>query len=66
MTSTVTVFAVIGKYWSRPNAVVGSVLLSAVLYLTDRLSLGPTLKSRVRDWLDASGYNVRTIEDANE
>ena len=66
VTSTVTVFALIGKYWNWPNAVVGSILLlCGVFYLTDRLGLGPTLKSRVRDWLDASNYDVRTIQDSN-
>jgi hypothetical protein len=67
VTGTITAFALINKYWSWPNAVVGGVmLLGGVLYLMDRLGIGPSLKSRVRDWLDSSGYNIRTIEDSNE
>ena len=67
VTGTVTVFAILNKYWGWPNAVVGGVLLlDGVLYLMDRLGIGPSLKSRVRDWLDSSGYNVRTIDDSNE
>jgi hypothetical protein len=67
VTSTVTVLALISKYWSWPNAVVGGILLlCGALYLTDRLGLGPTLKSRVRDWLDASNYDIRAVEDSNQ
>jgi hypothetical protein len=65
--STVTSAALIGGYWGWPNAVVGGVmLLCGVFYLTDRLGLGPTLRSRVRNWLDASGYDIRAIEDSNQ
>ena len=67
VTGTVTVVAVINKYWTWPNAVVGGVLLlCGVLYLTDRFGIGPSLKSRVRDWLDSSGFDIRTVQNSNE
>jgi hypothetical protein len=67
VTSTVTVFALINKYWTWPDAVVAAVLLlSGLLYLTDRLDIGPSTRSRLRDWLDSSGYNIQTVQDANE
>jgi hypothetical protein len=65
--STVTVAAFVNKIWSWPNAVVGGLLLlCSILYLMDRLGIGPSLKSRVRDWLDNSGYSIKTIHDSNE
>jgi hypothetical protein len=67
VTSAVAVYALIGKYWTWPNAIVGSVLLlSGVLYLMDRLGLGPSTKSRVREWLDDSAFSIQTIHDSNE
>jgi hypothetical protein len=67
VTSVVTVFAIINKYWTWPNAVVGSVLLaSGILYLMDRVGIGPSVKSRVRNWLDSSSFGIQTIQDANE
>lgn len=67
VTSTVAVAAIINKYWSWPNAIVGGVLLlCGILYLMERAGLGPSIKSRVRDWLDSSGYSVRTVSDTNE
>jgi hypothetical protein len=67
VTSAVAAFALVGKYWTWPNAIVGSVLLfSGALYLMDRLGLGPSTKSRVRDWLDHSSYAIQTIQDVNE
>ena len=67
VTGTVTILALINKLWTWPNAVVGGVLLlSGALYLTDRFGIGPSLKSRVRDWLDSSGFGVRSIQDSNE
>jgi hypothetical protein len=47
VTVTITSFALLNKYWNWPNAVVYSALLMAALfYLTDRLGLGPSVKSR--------------------
>jgi hypothetical protein len=67
VTSTVACAAIINKYWSWPNAVVGGVLLlSGLLYLMERAGLGPSVKSRVRDWLDSSGYSIRSVSDNNE
>jgi hypothetical protein len=40
VTATITTFAVIGKYWNWPNAVVGTLLLlCAMFYLTDKLGI---------------------------
>jgi hypothetical protein len=66
VTGTITTFAVVNKLWGWPNAVVGGLLLlCGTLYLMDRFGIGPPLKSRVRDWLDRSGYSIRTIDDDN-
>src|ERR1700730_8573734 len=67
VTAVIATFALINKYWTWPNAVVGgALLLCAILYLMEKLGIGPSTKSRVRDWLDGSGYNVRTVHDSNE
>jgi hypothetical protein len=67
VTSTVAFVALINRLWPWPNAVLGGVLLlCGILYLLDRLGIGPSTKSRVRDWLDSSGYSIRTIHDSNE
>jgi hypothetical protein len=67
VTATVAVVALVYKLWNWPNAIVGGVLLlCGALYLMDRLGIGPSLKSRVRDWLDSSGYSIQTIQDSNE
>ncbi len=67
VTSTVAIFALINRLWTWPNAVVGGILLlCGIIYLMDRLGVGPSSKSRVRDWLDGSGYSIRTIHDSNE
>jgi len=59
--------AVLTKAWSWPNAAVGAVLLvCGVMYLMDRFGFGPSTKSRVRDWLDSSGFGVQTVEDTFE
>lgn len=66
VTSTVAIFALVNTLWTWPNAVVGGVLLlCGILYLMDRFGIGPSTKSRVRDWLDNSGYDIRTIHDSN-
>ena len=60
------IWAYINRLWSLPNAIVGGVLLiCGVFYLMDRFGLGQTLKSKVRDWLDGSGYGIQTVPDAN-
>jgi hypothetical protein len=65
-TIAVAAWAIIQKYWSWPNAIVGAVLLaSALFYLMDRFELGRSLKSRVRDWLDSSGYAITKVDDTN-
>ena len=67
VTATITVAAIIGKYWNWPNAVVGAVLLlSGSVYLLAKLGVGFSIKARVRDWLDSSGYSIRTVSDSNE
>lgn len=67
VTSTITVFAIISKIWNWPNAVVGAILLlCGILFLMDRLGIGPSLKSRVRDWLDSTSFGVTTVQDSNE
>lgn len=67
ITSTVAIAALANRLWTWPNAVVGSVLLACgVVFLMDRLGVGPSLKSRVRDWLDGSSFDVKTIQDTNE
>jgi len=67
VTSTVAIAALLNKYWTWPNAVVGSVLLlCGILYLMEKFGIGPSMKSRVRDWLDSSSYSIQTISDANE
>src|SRR5258708_4620616 len=63
----VTTMAIINKYWTWPNAIVGGVLLlCGLIYLMDRIGIGPSVKSRVRDWLDSSGYSIQTIQDGND
>lgn len=65
-TMAVTAWAIFRSYWTWPNAIVGAVLLACGLfYLMDRFGLGPSLKSRVRDWLDGSGYAITKVDDAN-
>jgi len=67
VTATVAILALINKYWTWPNAIVGSALLMcAVLYLMEKLGIGPSLKSRIRDWLDNSAFAIQTIQDKNE
>jgi hypothetical protein len=67
VTGTITVFALINKYWNWPNAVVGGVLLlCGMFYLMEKLGIGPSTKTRVRDWLDSSSFGVQTIQDTNE
>ena len=64
--TTVTVLAVLNKYWTWPNAIVGGgLLLCGVLYLMDRFGIGPSLRSRVREWLDSSGFPIQKVDDAN-
>jgi hypothetical protein len=36
------------------------------MYLMERIGFGPSIKSRVRDWLDSSSYSIQTVQDANE
>src|SRR5260370_1303149 len=65
--ASVTIWALIGKYWTWPNAIVGGLLLlSSVIYLMDRLGIGPSLKTKVRNWLDDSGFAIQTVQDQNE
>ncbi len=65
--ATVAAWALVNKYWTWPNALVGSVLLlSGTLYLMDRLGVGPSTRSRVRNWLDGSGFGIQTIQDEKE
>jgi hypothetical protein len=65
--SLVAFFALVSKYWTWPNAIVSSVLLLCGLsYLMEKVGIGPTTKSRIRDWLDGSGFNIQTVQDANE
>ena len=67
VTSTIAIFALINKYWTWPNAIVGGVLLlCGMFYLMDRLGIGPSAKSRVRDWLDSSSYGIQTLQDTYE
>lgn len=67
VTATIIVFAVLGKLWTWPNAVVGGVLLlSGLLYLMDRLGIGvASERSRIRNWLDESGFPIQTMNDNN-
>jgi len=44
----------------------GVLLLCGLLYLMEKLGIGPSTKSRVRDWLDSLGFNIQTVQDANE
>jgi len=67
VTITITSFALMNKYWNWPTAVVdGVLLLSGLFYLMDRWASARPLLSRVRDWLDSSGYKIQTVQDANE
>ena len=60
-------FALVSKNWTWPNAFVGEVLLlCGLLYLMEKAGIGPSTKSRVREWLDSSGLNIQTVHDANE
>jgi hypothetical protein len=62
-----TTWALVQKYWNWPTALVYTVLLIAGLwYLTDRLGITVSTKTRVRNWLDESGFGVQTIADTNE
>jgi len=64
--ATVAVSAVIAKIWTWPNAIVGGVLLlCGLLYLMDRLGIGPSARTRVRNWLDDSGFPIQTVTDNN-
>jgi hypothetical protein len=66
-TAATTTLALINKYWNWPTAVVYTVLLVAGLwYLTEKLGITVSIKTRVRDWLDESGFGVQTVSDANE
>jgi hypothetical protein len=66
VTAAVTAFAVLAKLWTWPNAVVGAVLLlCGLLYLAERLGIGPTERTRVRNWLDESGFAIQTVSDTN-
>jgi hypothetical protein len=65
--AVVTVVALIGHYWMWPNAIVGAVLLaSGLTYLMDRFGLGPSTRSKVRNWIDRSGFSIKTVQDTNE
>ena len=65
--SIIAFFAIVNKNWTWPNAFVGGVLLlCGLLYLMEKLGIGPSTKSRVRDWLDSLGFNIQTVQDANE
>jgi len=64
--SIVAIFALISKYWTWPNAIVSSILLLCGLcYLMEKVGIGPSTKSRIRDWLDSSGFNIQTLQDVN-
>ena len=57
----VPVWAVLAKYWNPPTAIVYGVLMfCAVTYLWDHFNIGPSLKTRVRQWLDDLGFAVTT------
>jgi hypothetical protein len=65
--SVIAIFALVSKNWTWPNAFVGGVLLlCGLLYLMEKLGIGPSTKSRVREWPDSSGFNIQTVRDANE
>src|SRR6516162_10475373 len=65
--SIIAFFAIVNKNWTWPNAFVrGVLLLCGLLYLMEKLGIGPSTKSRVRDWLDSLGFNIQTVQDANE
>ena len=65
--SVVAFFALVSKFWTWPNAVVSSVLLlCGLLYLMEKVGIGSSTKSRIRDWLDTSGFNIQTLQDVNE
>src|SRR6516164_8152126 len=65
--SIIAFVALVSKNWTWPNAFVGGVLLlCGLLYLMEKLGIGPSTKSRVRDWLDSLGFNIQTVQDANE
>jgi hypothetical protein len=64
VTGTIATIALVTKVWNWPNAVVGGVLLlCGTMYVMERLGVGPSIKSRVRDWLDSSGYSIQTVQD---
>jgi hypothetical protein len=64
---TIAAAALINKYWTWPTAVVGAVLLLCeLLYLMERLGIGPSTRSRVRDWLDSSSYSIQAVQDTNQ
>jgi hypothetical protein len=65
-TAITTTLAVVNKYWNWPTAVVYTVLLIAGLwYLTDKFGITISTRTRVRNWLDESGFGVQTITDSN-
>jgi hypothetical protein len=65
--SIIAFFALVNENWTWPNAFVGGVLLlCGLLYLMEKFGIGPSTKSRVRDWLDNSGFNIQTVQDTNE
>jgi hypothetical protein len=67
VTAATAMYALVKKYWNWPTAVVYSVLLTAgSWYLTDKLGLGISTKSKIRNWLDESGFPVQTIQDTND
>lgn len=66
MATTIAVVAVLTKLWTWPNAVVGGLLmLCSLLYLMDKIGLGPTPRMRIRNWLDDSGFGIQTVNDEN-
>lgn len=60
-------WALVQEYWNWPTAIVYTLLMVCALwYLTDKLGIKVSAKTRIREWLDRSGFSIQTLYNEND